>query len=130
MRNYGHKARCFFSLTTLFLVLCVLSGCSTWENRQGVSNKWRDESLPQIRIGEATQSDVARLLGPPSQIISMNDQLIFYYMLQKKKGKGAFFIIYNWAQINTIFDRAIFFFDQNGILTDYAYSLEKVDYKE
>ena len=71
------------------------------------------------------QSEIADLLGPPSQVISVGENMIFYYLLEQNTGQGAFFIIYNQARERTLYDRAIFFFDQEGILTDYAYSKEK-----
>ena len=113
----------------LLLMLVGITSCASWKNQQGVANKWRDESGPRIEIGETHQTDIAKLLGPPSQIIGLNEQVIFYYLLEKKEGKGAFFILFNWSNEKVKYDRAIFFFDKNGLLNDYAYSLEKVPYE-
>lgn len=117
----------------LFISICCLisfGACANYTTQQGVQNKWRDESLPRVQIGKTTQAEVAKQFGPPSQVIALNDQVIFYYLLEQKKGKGAFFIIYNWSDNKTTYDRAIFFFNNNGILTDYAYSLEEIAYEE
>ena len=117
----------------LFISICCLISfvaCANYTTQQGVQNKWRDESLPQVQIGKTTQAEVAKQFGPPSQVIALNDQVIFYYLLEQKIGKGAFFIIYNWLDNKTTYDRAIFFFNKKGILIDYAYSLEKVAYEE
>ena len=113
----------------LLLMLVGITSCASWKNQQGGANKWRDESGPRIEIGKTRQTDIAKLLGPPSQIIGLDEQVIFYYLLEKKEGKGAFFILFNWSNEKVKYDRAIFFFDKNGLLNDYAYSLEKVPYE-
>ena len=113
----------------LLLTIIGTTNCASWKNQQGVTNKWRDESGPRIEIGKTHQTDIAKLLGPPSQIIGLNEQVIFYYLLERKEGKGAFFILFNWSEEKVRYDRAIFFFDKNGLLNDYAYSLEKVPYE-
>jgi len=113
----------------LLLMTVGTISCASWKNQQGVANKWRDESGPRIEIGKTNQTEIAKLLGPPSQIIGLDDQIIFYYLLEQKVGKGAFFILFNWSNEKVKYDRAIFFFDKRGLLNDYAYSLEKVPYE-
>jgi len=122
--------RRFLYLFLAIITFFAISGCASWESQQGVRNIWRDKNLPEIQIGITSQSEVARILGPPSQVISLKKQVIFYYLLEKRKSKATFLIIYNWSQSNTTYDRAIFFFDNKGILTDFSYSLEKADYTE
>jgi hypothetical protein len=75
-----------------------------------------------FRKGVSTQTDVMTLLGPPSQIISYQDGAIFYYLHEEAIGTGVVFIVYNQAQLNTRYDRAIFFFDAAGVLQDFAFS--------
>lgn len=79
----------------LFISICCLisfGACANYTTQQGVQNKWRDESLPRVQIGKTTQAEVAKQFGPPSQVIALNDQVIFYYLLEQKKGKGAFLL--------------------------------------
>ena len=121
--------RLFLSSGVLLLYLASFTACVSSQSQQGVQNRWRNDSLKQIQIGNTTQSDVAKLLGPPSQIIGLKNQVIYYYLLEDTKRKGVFFIVYNWSDAKTIYDRAIFFFNSDGILTDYAYSLEKAEYE-
>jgi hypothetical protein len=112
------------------VLLLAVGGCASWKGQQGVINKWRDESVPPFEKGLTTQSNVVKLLGPPSQVIGLNDGVVFYYMLEKTIGKGLFLIIYNTRDITVRYDRAIFFFDENGVLTDYGYSIESAPYEE
>jgi hypothetical protein len=115
-------------LITLFLV--ASAGCASWKGEKGVVNKWRDKSVPAFEKGQTTQSDVMKALGPPSQMIGLNDGVVFYYMLEKTKGSGLFLLIYNTRDVAITYDRAIFFFNENGVLTDYGYSHERAPYEE
>ncbi len=47
--------RRFLSLILLF-ILIFTTNCASWKNQQGVTNKWRDDSLPQIEVGKTHQS--------------------------------------------------------------------------
>lgn len=112
---------------TLLLILS-LAGCLTSQSEAGVVNAWRDNSLPAFEVGKTTRSEVAKRLGPPSQLINLENELIFYYLLEQAKGSGVILIVYNTIRDRVIYDRAIFFFDKQGVLTDYALSLEEAPY--
>ncbi len=117
-------------LMGLLPLLILISNCASWKNQQGVANTWREQSASEIEIGKTTQSEIIKLLGPPSQVIGLKDQVIFYYMLEKTEGKATILILYNWSDEKIKYDRAIFFFGKKGILTDYAYSSERLSYDE
>ena len=114
-------------LPYLLLALVVTSpGCATYDRSQGVDNTWRDPALPAPVKGQTTQSDIIEVLGPPSQVIGLRDQTVFYYLRERRKGNGAILLVYNWLNENVTYDRAIFFFDNNGVLLDYGYSSEAI----
>jgi hypothetical protein len=52
---------------------------------------------------------------------------VFYYLMEHREGKAGIFLIYNWVKEDTTYDRAIFFFDQNGVLREYGFSKEKIE---
>ena len=116
------------SIMVIF-ALVIFSGCFSSGEQKGVVNKWRDPALPAIEKGQTTQSEILEIFGPPSQIINLGDQSVFYYVLEKARGRGAFLLIFNWKERQVSYDRAIFFFDSDGVLTDYAYSNEQVEYE-
>ncbi|MBW1860058.1 MAG: hypothetical protein JRI70_08300 [Deltaproteobacteria bacterium] len=116
--------------TVVTLLFVVSAGCASWKGEKGVVNKWRDETVPPFEKGKTIQSDVVEALGPPSQVIGLNDGIVFYYMLEKTKGSGLFLLVYNTKDVTIRYDRAIFFFDENGVLTDYGYSHESAPYEE
>ena len=104
------------------------SGCFTVSDQQGVDNLWREESRTQdILEGKTTQNEIIKQFGPPSQIINLDSGSVFYYLLQARRGKGAFLLLYNFKTERVYYDRAIFFFDKDGVLTDYGFSVEGID---
>jgi hypothetical protein len=113
--------------TILLAIGAITSGCATYDRSQGVANTWRDSALPTPVMGQTTQSDIIGALGPPSQVIGLRDQTVFYYLRERRKGKGAILILYNWVNENVTYDRAIFFFDKHGVLQDYGYSNEAIE---
>ena len=83
-------------------------------------------SLAVFEKDRSTQSDVLRALGPPSQVIALQDQTLFYYLREQTKTKAMYLIIYNQTREQITYDRAIFFFNKQGVLTDFAYSKEAI----
>ena len=105
----------------------ALAGCVSKTSSQGVANLWRGDSPPVFKVGSSTQNDVMTALGPPSQVIALGDQSVFYYLLEQTRSQTAIFIVYNETRTNIIYDRAIFFFDSHGKLTQFATSNEKIE---
>jgi outer membrane protein assembly factor BamE (lipoprotein component of BamABCDE complex) len=112
-------------LTTLGLALLV-SGCASKQSELGVKNLWRNGPAASFKKGLTTQSDVMHALGPPSQVIGLRDQTIFYYLREQSKAKAMYLVVYNQTREQITYDRAIFFFDAQGILKDFAFSDESV----
>lgn len=124
MNSKRSSRLCFF----LLLGLLTMSGCASYQQTKGVRNTWRDPSLPAIEVGKTTQSDILAHLGPPSQVIALGDQTVFYYLMERGKGGGAILIVFNWLKQEITYDRAIFFFDSHGVLQDYGFSREAIPY--
>jgi hypothetical protein len=109
-------------------ILLLVQGCATWNGEKGVENNWRNPETASWEIGKATDADVTGALGPPSQIISLSDQVVFYYMEEQSRGRAYIFILWNQSNETVRYDRAIFFFDKQGVLEKYAYSPEAFTY--
>ena len=107
-------------------VAVLISGCASYGSVDGVENLWREVSIDQFEKGVTTQTQILEILGPPSQLISLQDQTVFYYLTQEMSGKGQIFIIWNQVSAESKYDRAIFFFDTNGVLQEFAYSKEQI----
>jgi outer membrane protein assembly factor BamE (lipoprotein component of BamABCDE complex) len=126
MRNF-----CPSLLTVVFLLLPGLftSGCVSKNSRQGVENTWRAETAPTFKQGQTTQHEVLSALGPPSQVINLGNQTVFYYLQEEKQTRSVVLILYNQTREKITYDRAIFFFDPQGRLTEFATSDEKISRK-
>ena len=113
-------------LFVVFGCLVIPVGCVSKRSEMGVHNEWRNPAAPVIEKGRSTEMDVMRALGPPSQVIGLQDRTIFYYLREQSDTKSAILLIYNQTRQEITYDRAIFFFDKNSVLTDFSYSPETV----
>ena len=118
----------------VFILLAVLmpalSGCSNKRSEMGVLNNWRGSPPPAFEKNRSTQSEVMSALGPPSQVIALQDQTIFYYLREQSQTKGFFLIIYNQTRQQITYDRAIFLFNKQAVLSDFAYSQEAIPFEK
>jgi len=53
-------------------------------------------------------------------VIALGDETVLYYLYEKSAGEGLILILYNRVDVRTRYDRAVFFFDANDILTEYS----------
>jgi hypothetical protein len=111
-------------------LILLLGGCSSDKGYSGVDNIWRSANPPVWGAGITTETDVIDALGPPSQLIGLEKETVYYYLREERKASGLFLLIYNWKTQTLVYDRAIFFFDKQGTLTKFSYSLEALPYEE
>ena len=107
------------SLVTL-LCLGLLSACVQFKSKRGVEVAWQRDVVEKLIRGQSTRAEVLDALGPPSQVISLQEETVLYYLFEKAEGEGVILILYNRIEVDTRYDRAIFFFDENDLLTDYS----------
>ena len=108
------------TLLSITLSLLLLGGCAQYENKRGVDVSWQDTVTQKLVNGESTRKDVLELLGPPSQVIALGDETVLYYLFERSSGNGLILIVYNRMEVNTRYDRAIFFFDEQDVMTDFS----------
>ena len=109
------------------LLVPFLSACVVRDRAAGVSNTWRRGEL-EFEVGESTEQDVMDRLGPPSQVIDLGGRTVFYYLHERLEGSGLILILYNRNQEDIRYDRAIFFFDPEGVLQAWKTSEEAFPY--
>jgi hypothetical protein len=108
------------------LLLTGVTGCVSKRSEMGVQNYWREASAAAFEKGRSTEADVMRALGPPSQVIALQEQTLFYYLREQSHTKAVYLILYNQTRQEIIYDRGIFFFNKQGVLTDFNYSKEAI----
>jgi hypothetical protein len=109
----------------VLLALSALSmtlGCASLNSQRGTENLWRGADASQWKIGETTDQAILATLGPPSQLIALNDEVVYYYMLEKTKKRTMIFFIYNTTKQNVTYDRAMFIFNKAGVLQKFSLS--------
>lgn len=109
-----------FSYLSSVTIILVLAGCAQYENKRGVLDHWQENDGESFTAGETTRQDVLERLGPPSQVIALGDETALYYLYEHSAGTGLVLILYNQFKVDTRYDRAIFFFDENDRLTDHS----------
>jgi hypothetical protein len=115
----------YITWSILFVMLAV-TGCAEISKKAGVENRWRDQNIV-LQEGVTTQQQVLAQRGPPSQIIALSAKTVFYYLFEETKGRLLFLILYNQANTNITYDRAIFFFNKEGVLENYSFSKKESD---
>jgi len=108
-------------------LVVVLAGCAQYRNERGVEVNWQPSALAGLARGETTRADVLARLGPPSQVIASGDETVLYYLNEHAEGEGLLLVLYNRFEVDTRYDRAIFFFDADDRLTDYSTWLRPPD---
>lgn len=115
------------TIGVLILALVMMSGgCANRSSQMGVRNTWRSPGLADFKEGVSTQSDVMEALGPPSQVIGLHDQTVFYYLREESKAQALYLAVYNQSNEQITYDRAIFFFNRSGVLVDHSLSDEEL----
>lgn len=111
-----------FSVGPASLVICLflLSGCVQFKDNRGVEVAWQPTTVERWSRGQTTRADVLDALGPPSQVISLEEETVLYYLFEKQEGQGMILLVYSKVDLKTRYDRAIFFFDKNDVLTDFS----------
>ncbi len=104
----------------VILLTTLLSACVNYSRDSGVENLWRQ---PQsFNNGSTTSQQVLMALGPPSQVLSVGKKTVYYYLKEHVNRQGLILLVYNETTEVSVFDRAIFFFNEQGILEDFSYS--------
>ena len=106
----------------LALLLVSTSACINMRSDRGVEARWHDVGADGFEAGKTMRSEVLEDLGPPSQILSIAEGSAFYYMLETTRARGMILLVYNDRTERTRYDRAVFFFDHEEVLTDFALS--------
>ena len=107
-------------LTLLLPGALLLLGCVQFSGNRGVEVTWHPEAITQLEKGRSTREDVLSLLGPPSQVISLENETVLYYLNERTEFEGAILILFNRFDRATDYDRAVFFFDKDDVLIEYA----------
>jgi outer membrane protein assembly factor BamE (lipoprotein component of BamABCDE complex) len=105
------------------LILTLLCG-SCVMSEMTIGQPLESSSISQLQPNHSSAQDVADLLGAPNQVVELGNKSAWLYEAQKERLAGLFLIVFGTSGRDTQFDRCWVFFDENGLLTHIAYSLE------
>jgi hypothetical protein len=98
----------------------LLTACAQYDSERGVEVNWDQATLDRFQEGVTTRGEVMAELGPPSQLVSLGDETVLYYLNESSQGEGLILVVYNRFDITARYDRAVFIFDENDLLADYS----------
>jgi len=81
-------------------------------------------AISQLQPNHSSAQDVADLLGAPNEVVELGNKSAWLYEAQKERLAGIFLLVFGTSGQDTQFDRCWVFFDENGLLTHIASSLE------
>ena len=117
LRRASPVRRCLLlGLSWLALALIGTSGCAFSRGDLGVPFNETDISV--VRKGQATEADVARLLGAPDNVIQLGNREAFHYY--RYTLKHATLLVF--SRVNIAADELYVIFDQRGLVDDVLFS--------
>ena len=101
----------------LLCVSCAMFGKS--KEYHGFDAKWLERFTP----GTTTAADVLEVFGAPSRMVKLSNGNAYVYERSVSKGTGIWLVLLSFGNYETQYDRVVFFFDPEDILTHYGLSM-------
>jgi outer membrane protein assembly factor BamE (lipoprotein component of BamABCDE complex) len=110
----------FFSTLLILTLLC--GSCVMSE--MTIGQPLESSAISQLQPNHSSAQDVADLLGAPNEVVELGNKSAWLYQAQKERIAGVFLVVFGTSGQDRQFDRCWVFFDENGLLTHIASSLE------
>jgi len=102
-------------------VSCAMFGKS--KEYHGFDATWLDRFTP----GTTTAAEVLAVFGAPSHMVKLSNGNAYVYERSVSKGTGIWLVLLSFGNYETQYDRVVFFFDNEDILTHYGLSMNAGD---
>jgi hypothetical protein len=126
-RFFGGSGMKFIGNAIVVLgVILLCAGCAMFgksKEHHGFDARWLD----QCTAGTTTAADVVKLFGAPSNMVELSNGNAYVYERSVSKGTGIWLIILSFGNYETQYDRVVFFFNNEDILTHYGLSMSAGD---
>jgi hypothetical protein len=100
-----------------------LSGCAVI-GRGKDYRSFDEQGLAQIEPGQTTAMEVTKIFGAPSQIVKLTNGNAYIYNRSLSKATGLWLILVTFVNYDTQYDRMVFFFNPNDVVTHYGSSFK------
>ena len=107
---------------TLLLLSLLCGSCVMSE--MTIGQPLELSAISQLQPNHSSAQDVADLMGAPNQVVELGNKSAWLYEAQKERLAGIFLLVFGTFGQEKQFDRCWVFFDENGLLTHIASSLE------
>jgi hypothetical protein len=112
---------CF--ITMILLVISCANGCAVI-GRSKDFRPFDENGLTQVIPGKTTSTEVTTLFGAPSQIVRLSNGNAYVYERSVKKVTGLWLIILSFGNLDTQYDRIVFFITNDDVVSHYGSSFE------
>jgi len=102
-------------------VSCAMFGKS--KEYHGFDASWLERFTP----GTTTAAEVLEVFGAPSHMVKLSNGNAYVYERSVSKGTGIWLVVLSFGNYETQYDRIVFFFDNEDILTHYGLSMNAGD---
>ena len=107
----------------LVLMIVIFSAGCTLISKNKEYQGFDPSGLDGLVSGQTTAAEVSRIFGAPSQVVKMSNGNAYIYKRSVAKGTGFWLVLVSFGNYDRQYDRVVFFFDQDDILTHYGASL-------
>jgi hypothetical protein len=77
--------------------------------------------------GTTTAGEIVAVFGAPTHLVKLSNGNAYVYERSVSKGTGIWLVLLSFGNYETQYDRAVFFFDNEDILTHYGLSMNAGD---
>ena len=121
------KRGCF--VISILLMASIFTGCTVF-GRSKDFVAFDENALKQVTTGKTTANEVTQLFGPPNKIVKLSNGNAYMYERSVKKATGLWLVLLSFGNLETQYDRIVFFINNNDVVTHYgnSFNSEKASY--
>jgi hypothetical protein len=113
------------TIVVLSVMLCCIS-CAMF-GKDIEHHGFDARGLERFAPGTTTAAEVLEVFGAPSRMVKLSNGNAYVYERSVSKGTGIWLVVLSFGNYETQYDRAVFFFDNEDILTHYGLSMNAGD---
>lgn len=106
----------------MVIIVAAVAGCTVLGKTKEYQ-PFDPEGLKEIVPGKTTAREVTRLFGAPVEVIKLSNGNAYFYKRAVTKGTALWLFLITLGNFDTKYDRLVFFFNSEDILTHYGVSL-------
>jgi hypothetical protein len=108
------------------IVLLSVTGCALFGKNMEYQ-PFDSSQLDKLIPGTTTAQEISGTFGAPSEVVKLSNGNAYIYQRAIAKGTGVWLILVSFGNYEKQYDRLVFFFDTNDILSHYGVSLNAGD---